>query len=98
MLNNQASAQRSKQIISSPHKQRRFFELCVNTGELEISLGEIDITHVENDQQLFAAIHSKYRELRGFRLWRVLIKPRNIHFVLVRVPTLKYWVHLLTYF
>ena len=89
MLNDQAPGQRSKQIFSSPNKQRQFFELCVNTGELAISLGEIDITHVENDQQLFTAIHSKYRELRGIRLWRVLIKPRNIHFVLVCIPNVR---------
>lgn len=42
----------------------RFLELCVNTGKYERTLGEIDITDIQNDGELFAKIASIYRETR----------------------------------
>lgn len=66
--------------------QKRYFELCVNTGELDISLGEIDITDVTSDGELFKRIYTEYRNIRGHRMRRFFLKPANIHFVRVSLP------------
>lgn len=63
--------------------EKRFFELCVNTGGFEINLGEIDITDVKSDDELFKRINSKYREIRGHRVRRIFVKPVDVHFVRV---------------
>ena len=71
---------------SSSTTRKQFFELCVNTGEFSIRLGEINLSKVKNDGDLFSAISAKYREIRGFRVRRILLKPVNIHFVRVSSP------------
>jgi len=77
------SATATGQCAPASNPNEQFFELCINTGELSIKLGEINISRVTNDRELFRAISTKYREIRGFRIRRILLKPRNIHFVLV---------------
>lgn len=42
----------------------RFLELCVNTGSYSKTLGEIDITHINSDGELFDSILRMYREKR----------------------------------
>lgn len=66
-------------------RTRRFFELCVNVSDLEVRLGELDITSVQGDTALFQSIHDRYHDLRAHRWQRVFMKPINIHFVLVRM-------------
>ena len=59
-----------------------FLELCVNTGNLWQSLGEIDITHVKNDVSLGKKIRERYNKVRGFRIKKhFLLKPVNICYV-----------------
>ena len=77
---------RLRQFTPRPHQaigDRRFLEICVNTGDYTISLGEIDITTVATDGELFGRVAQSYRELRGAHFKRVFMKPANIHYVLV---------------
>ena len=75
--------------ISEPSKpQKRFLELCVNTGEFQRHLGEINITDVETDSQLFDRVREKYLELRSFRAKYFLLKPVDVHFVQVSLLSL----------
>ncbi|KAH6635867.1 hypothetical protein F5144DRAFT_159885 [Chaetomium tenue] len=60
---------------------KRFLELCVNTGEFQRQLAEIDISTVCNDEQLFDHIRSRYHEVRSFRTKFFLLKPVDVHFV-----------------
>lgn len=68
---------------NSSQASRKFLEVCINTGQYTISLGEIDVTEVENDGELFAKIKQRYHEMRGFRIRRMLLRPVNVHFVRV---------------
>ena len=73
--------------ISQPGtKKRRFLEVCVNTGGYTITLGEIDVTDVRSDQELFHKIVGKYYNLRTPRFRRMLMKPVDVHFVFVGSP------------
>lgn len=67
-------------LTCTPEK-RRYFELCVNTGEISVNLGEIDITDVDSDGELFKRIYERYKEIRGYRIRRVFLKPVDVHFV-----------------
>ncbi|EAQ91630.1 predicted protein [Chaetomium globosum CBS 148.51] len=60
---------------------KRFLELCVNTGEFQRQLAEIDISTVTNDAQLFDCIRERYHEVRSFRTRFFLLKPVDVHFV-----------------
>lgn len=60
-----------------------FLELCVNTGEHLIELGEIDLSRVRCDGDLFAAVRKRYHEIRGFRVRFWLLKPKAISYVRV---------------
>ena len=60
---------------------KRFIELCVNTGEFQRQLTEIDASDVESDAQLFDRIRERYREVRSFRVKYFLLKPVDVHFV-----------------
>lgn len=60
---------------------KRFIELCVNTGEFQHQLAEIDISTVASDAQLFDRIRERYREVRSFRTRYFLLKPVDVHFV-----------------
>ncbi|KAL9003543.1 MAG: hypothetical protein Q9188_003601 [Gyalolechia gomerana] len=66
---------------------KRYLELCVNTGEYDISLTEIHVTTPEtaitSDGQLFEEIRKQYNRCRGiFRSHKwSLFKPVDLHFV-----------------
>ena len=60
-----------------------FLELCINTGEFSVSLGELDVREITSDGALFQKIWAKYREIRGFRMRMVYLKPCEIQFVYV---------------
>ncbi|KAL9118045.1 MAG: hypothetical protein Q9187_005412 [Circinaria calcarea] len=64
--------------IKQAHK---FLELCVNTGEFTKSLGEIEISQVRSDGNLFREIKSQYLRLRGYRAKHFLLKPVAVQFV-----------------
>ncbi|KAI6081776.1 hypothetical protein F4821DRAFT_264565 [Hypoxylon rubiginosum] len=63
----------------------RYFEVCVNAGEHKVNLGEINISSVTTDDQLFDEIWKAYRGLRGstwqasLRSW--FLKPYDVSFV-----------------
>ncbi|KAL8826514.1 MAG: hypothetical protein Q9170_007375, partial [Blastenia crenularia] len=67
--------------------KERYLELCINTGEYDITLAEIHITTPEasitSDGQLFEEIRKQYNKHRGFlrsHKWS-LFKPVDVHFV-----------------
>ncbi|KAK5711693.1 hypothetical protein LTR17_018274 [Elasticomyces elasticus] len=60
----------------------RYLELCVNTGRLCQSLGEIDATRITSDAELFRWVRRRYRDLRGWRMRsRFCLRPKSIRFV-----------------
>ena len=63
--------------------QPKYLELCINTGQYSTSLGEIDLSHVKSDGELFLKIWERYREMRPFRLRRIFSQPVDVHFVRV---------------
>lgn len=67
-----------------------FLELCVNTGEHLIELGEIDLTRVRCDGDLFAAVRKTYNEIRGFRARFWLLKPKAVSYVRVSTSSQLY--------
>ncbi|KAH8590386.1 hypothetical protein B0O99DRAFT_305590 [Bisporella sp. PMI_857] len=79
---------------------KKYTALCVNTGEFNKTLGEIDISSITTDRQMFHRFKEAYHELRGFRARAVrwfLIKPVDIKFIQVR-PILKVvYVHSLMF-
>jgi hypothetical protein len=80
------NSDRRKSFTQPSTKRRRFFELCVNTGGYTITLGEIDVTDVQSDQELFFKIVEKHYNLRTPRFRRMLMKPVDVHFVFVSSP------------
>ncbi|KAI0896205.1 hypothetical protein F4806DRAFT_496324 [Annulohypoxylon nitens] len=44
---------------------KRYFEVCVNTGRFLIKLGEIDISSITSDEQLFDKIWETYHYMKG---------------------------------
>lgn len=56
----------------------KYLELCVNTGEYDISLAEVSIlssgSNITNDGELFQEIKRQYNQHRGF------LKTHNLHF------------------
>jgi hypothetical protein len=60
-----------------------FLELCVNTGEHLMELGEIDLTYAKCDGDLFGAVQERYLQIRGYRSKFWLLKPAAVSFVRV---------------
>lgn len=73
----------AQQTITASTYKRRFFELCVNTGKYAIMLGELNVSEVQTDQDLFAKIVERYRALRPPRIQRMFMTPIDVHFVFV---------------
>jgi hypothetical protein len=63
--------------------QLRYLELCVNTGRHIVTLGEINITGVRSDGDLFREIVARYRQLRVPGLRRMFYHPVDVQFVKV---------------
>ena len=59
----------------------QFLEICVNTGKWHKSLGEIDITHVSCDRELFTLIKQRYEEVRGHRTKFFFLEPARVEWV-----------------
>jgi hypothetical protein len=73
---------------SSPNEDiPKYFEVCVRVGEHAVHLGEINISSVRTDDQLFDKIWETYRDIRGSNCWaRVrswFLKPDDVFFVYV---------------
>ncbi|MCJ1251064.1 hypothetical protein MMC30_008295 [Trapelia coarctata] len=60
---------------------RKFLELCVNTGKFHKSLGEIDITNINCDRDLFTLTKQRYEEVRGHRSRFFLLEPTAVEWV-----------------
>ena len=74
--------------VSTAPRTGRFFELCINHISMENRLGEIDVSNVTNDGELFCKIRDRYLSLRGS--WAralYLRKPVDIHYVRVGLAT-----------
>ena len=82
----QATAPKDR-LLGSPaggqQPGRKYIELCVNTGEFQKSLGEIEVTNAKCDSDIFHLVRDKYKEVRGFRSRFFLLKPIDVHFVQV---------------
>ena len=50
----------SKNVQGEPSKPSSFLELCINTGQFQRDLGEINITKMDSDGELFEAIADTY--------------------------------------
>ena len=83
-LNHRSNQVASLGSGSQDGSRRRFLELCIDTGKYIISLGELDVSNIRSDSELFVFIHRKYRELRGSIFQRMFSQPIDIHFVKVR--------------
>ncbi|KAK5119222.1 hypothetical protein LTR85_007836 [Meristemomyces frigidus] len=64
-----------------------YFELCVTRGSHSVSLGEIKLVDnngiklVQNDRELFRKIRKRYLQLARRGVYKLLYRPRDIHFV-----------------
>ncbi|KAH8600678.1 hypothetical protein B0O99DRAFT_286612 [Bisporella sp. PMI_857] len=68
--------------INTEHK--KFLALCINTRKNYTMLGEIDVSTILRDSDLFAHIEKKYHHLRGYKVRSLkpfLYQPVNIEFV-----------------
>jgi len=61
--------------------RKRFVEVCVNTGEFQRQLAEIDVSNVTSDGHLFGLIQERYQAVRSFRAGYFFLKPADVHFV-----------------
>ncbi|KAK3301760.1 uncharacterized protein B0T15DRAFT_505975 [Chaetomium strumarium] len=59
----------------------KFLEVCVNTGEFEKRLTEVNMLAVNSDTKLFQDIKEEYQSVRSFRARYFLLKPVDVHFV-----------------
>jgi hypothetical protein len=66
-----------------PRPRKAYFEICVNSGEYAVVLGEADVSSVKSDGELFDKIWSTYDRMRRSWLRKMFVKPRGIHFVYV---------------
>ena len=62
----------------------KYLEVCVNIGEHERRLAEIDVSQICCDSELFQRVKEGYRSIRGYRSWYFLVKPSKIEYVQVR--------------
>jgi len=72
--------------VPHPPATKKFAALCVNTGEFNKTLGEIEVSSIGTDRQMFHKFKTTYQILRGFRagaLRWLLIKPVDIRFIQV---------------
>lgn len=82
-----ASASSSPSYFKSAADPPAFFELCVNRGDLQISLGEIQLVDalgqrlIYGDTMLISEIRKRYCDLRRKGLFSYLYRPADIHWV-----------------
>ena len=75
----QTSSQPGPPVITQP----KYLELCINHGKLERRLGEVDVSNINSDGQLFRQIKRTYDTVRGYRSKWFLLEPTSIQFVKV---------------
>jgi len=71
---------------------KKFTALCVNTGEFNKTLGEIEIPSISTDREIFLKFKETYQALRGFRVGvfrPLLIRPVDIEFIQASQESLK---------
>jgi hypothetical protein len=61
-----------------------YFEVCTNTGNYAVGHFELDISEAATDGELFEKIWDTYNQTRGFGIRRLFLRPRDVHFVMVR--------------
>jgi hypothetical protein len=69
----------------------KYLALCVNTGRFHTTLGEINVTSICRDNEVFSAIKQRYLEIRGFRARArriFLVRPTSVQFVKVNLSLL----------
>ena len=76
-------------VLHPPRLTQKFFELCINTDEYDITLVEIEIStsrsSITSDSQLFQEIRKKYNHHWNFLRTHSLslFKPIDVHYVQV---------------
>ena len=60
--------------------------LCVNTEIRRISLANVDVTNVTNDEEMFKKLQTEYRILRSRRGRNPFIKPKTMYYIKVISP------------
>lgn len=60
---------------------KHYILLCVNSGIHRISLTQVDVTHVGQDEVLFQRIRAAYAELRGKRARNLLIVAKTMQYI-----------------
>ncbi|KAI1252351.1 hypothetical protein MGN70_006926 [Eutypa lata] len=63
----------------------KYFEVCINAGNHAIYHHELDISHSNSAGELFAMIWDKYKTSRRSALKRILLRPKDVHFVMFSV-------------
>ena len=85
-LESASSTLTRRKSIDNPKNAGKWFELCINYGLERKRLGEISLTGIENDTQLFQAIKAKYESVRASRIKDLyLITAVDIQYVQVRI-------------
>ncbi|CVK85989.1 uncharacterized protein FPRN_06373 [Fusarium proliferatum] len=87
--NNNGRVSSRQNIRSLDNSERvgvpKFFELCVTVGKHSVRLGEINISSVTTDGQLFKKIWDSYREIKTSTLGATIsgwfFKPSDVFFV-----------------
>ncbi|KAI1749652.1 hypothetical protein F4782DRAFT_512657 [Xylaria castorea] len=64
-----------------PAGTKKYLLLCVNTGIRRISLTNVDVTNVVDDEEIFKKLQAEYHNLRGQRIRNPLIKPKMMHYI-----------------
>lgn len=65
-------------------RESTYFEICTNVGNYAVGHFEIDISEACTDGELFEKIWDTYNQSRGFGIRRLFLRPRDVHFVMVR--------------
>lgn len=71
-----------------PAGTKKYMLLCVNSGMRRISLANVDVTNVIDDEELFKKLEMEYRNLRGQSRRNPLIKPKTMSYIKVIPPLL----------
>ena len=69
-------------VWPQPAATPAYIELCVNSGRLCQSLGEVCVTHMTTDVELFLKLRKEYQKIRGWRTkWQYFLCPSSMDFV-----------------
>ena len=70
--------------ITVDKRESTYFEVCTNVGNYAVGHFEIDISEACTDGELFEKIWDTYNQSRGFGIRRLFLRPRDVHFVMVK--------------